>query len=599
MNTTEPVVLDGCQLSGPGNLIQSGTGANLVVRNCRGTGLQPTVDNQAPGHFIDAYQAQNLVMEHNYFTGTSGVVVNRWSGTSGTLTVRYNQVRNVDGRWRNAGGNTRSSFLILNTVQHLAGVDIAYNEVVNTPDQSLVEDNINLYNSSGTTNSALHLHDNFVRGAYPTPATAGGFTGSGMTTDGDATTVNEATAYIEADHNQFVSTGNAAMNIAAGHDVYYHDNRAVNSGYLADGRRFYGGYVGLGVFNYYQQPAGVFGNNRVENNTVGFVRWGGHDPYPDRQDEAPDACAPCTGTVHLPNPITSATEESEWQLWQQKLQQNSITVGPVGTTPPAPTTPVVTLGTVANPGFEADSKEMDAPTGWQKILANGTDNHASYSEAYAGAHTGTYHGTHYRPEAYEVYTYQVVTGLGAGTYSFKAWVRSTGGQAIAQMQAKNYGGSLLTTNIKASNGDNWDLVELKGITVSNGQCEIGFYSKAMAGQWIYFDDIEFVKQVSAGVPPTPPSPPIPPAPVVTITGPTLFPNPADTQATIAATFPQSTNVTVSIWDMNGKIVATHWRQAVPGDNQFTIDTVNLPSGIYTLQLDSNQSTIVLHMEVRH
>jgi hypothetical protein len=60
---------------------------------------------------------------------------------------------------------------------------------------------------------------------------------------------------------------------------------------------------------------------------VGFVRWGGHDPYPDRQDEAPDACAPCTGTVHLLNPITSATEDNEWQRWQQKLRKTGLTVG--------------------------------------------------------------------------------------------------------------------------------------------------------------------------------------------------------------------------------------------------------------------------------
>ncbi|RZK27808.1 MAG: hypothetical protein EOO61_22915, partial [Hymenobacter sp.] len=196
INTNEPVVLDGCSLAGAGNLIQSGSGSNLTVRNCRGQGLAPTVDNQSPGHFVDAYQSQSLVIEHNFFSGTSGIVVNRWSGAGSgpTLTVRYNQARNIDGRWRNGGG-TRSSFLILNTVQHLPGVEIAYNEVLNTPDQSLVEDNINFYNSSGTADRPAHVHDNFVRGAYPFPATGGTFTGTGITTDGDAKTAGEATAF--------------------------------------------------------------------------------------------------------------------------------------------------------------------------------------------------------------------------------------------------------------------------------------------------------------------------------------------------------------------------------------------------------------------
>jgi len=330
--TTELVVLDGCTLTGPGNLIEAGEGANLVVCNCRGRGLVPTVDKQAPGRFLDVYRPHRLVIEHNTFTQTSGIVVNRWSapGPPGqSLTVRYNQARNIDGRWRGISGSTHCSFLILNTVQHLPGVEIAYNEVLNTPDQSLVEDNINLYNSSGTAQSPLHVHDNFVRGAYPFPATAATFTGTGMTTDGDAKTAAEASAFIEADHNQFVGTGNAAMNLAAGHDIRYHDNRAITSGTLPDGRRFNAAHAGLGVFNYYHQPADVFFNNRVENNTVGYVKWGGTAPVPDRQDLSAGACTPCTGTVHLPGTITPATEEQEWRSWQLKLKQQGLVAGPL------------------------------------------------------------------------------------------------------------------------------------------------------------------------------------------------------------------------------------------------------------------------------
>jgi hypothetical protein len=330
--TTEPVVLDGCTLTGPGNLIEAGEGANLTVRNCRGQGLPPTTDKQAPGRFLDVYRPSRLVVEHNEFAQTSGIVVNRWSGAGlagPTLVVRYNRVRNIDGRWRDGQGSTRSSFLILNTVQHLPRVDIAFNEVVNTPDKSLVEDNINLYNSSGTAQSPLHVHDNFVRGAYPFPATADKFTGTGLTSDGDAKTADEAASFIEADHNQFVATGNAAMNLAAGHDIYYHHNRVVTSGTLPDGQRFRAGHAGLGVFNYYNQPPSVFFNNRVAQNMVGYVSWGGHTPETDRQDLSDGACAPCTGTVHLAGPITPATEALEWKSWQQKLRQKAVTVGPL------------------------------------------------------------------------------------------------------------------------------------------------------------------------------------------------------------------------------------------------------------------------------
>jgi hypothetical protein len=328
--TTEQVVLDGCTLTGPGNLIEAGEGAHLTVRNCRGQGLPPNADKQAPGRFLDVYKPSQLLVEHNFFAQTSGIVINRWSGTMGALTVRYNQARNIDGRWRNNMGSTHCSFLILNTVAHLPGVEIAYNEVMNTPGQSLVEDNINLYNSSGTAASPLRVHDNFVQGAYPYPATAGQFTGTGMTSDGDAKTADAATAYVEADHNQFVSTGNAAMNIAAGHDIYYHDNRMVTNGLLPTGQRFAATHAGLGIFNFYKQPASVFFNNRAVGNVIGYVQWGGHEPYPDRQDLSPGNCSPCTATTHLPNPITAATEANEWALWHQKLKKHGVALGPQG-----------------------------------------------------------------------------------------------------------------------------------------------------------------------------------------------------------------------------------------------------------------------------
>jgi hypothetical protein len=333
--TTAPVVLEGCVLTGPGNLIEAGEGAHLTVRNCRGQGLPPTRDRQAPGRFLDVYKPRYLVIEHNLFMQTSGLVIDRWGGTvpaDSVLHVRYNQARNLDGRWRNASGSSICSFLLLNTVQHLTDIDIAYNEVVNTPDQSLVEDNINLYNSSGTETSPLRVHHNFVRGAYPFPATAGQFTGSGLTTDGDAATADAATAYVEADHNQFVGTGNAGINIAAGHDIYFHDNRVVTSGTLPDGRRFNAGFAGLGVFNFYKQPASVFGRHRMANNAVGYVKWGAAAPLPDRQDLSTGACVPCTGTVHLPGPVTPATEAAEWTRWQHQLHRAGVRVGPQSAT---------------------------------------------------------------------------------------------------------------------------------------------------------------------------------------------------------------------------------------------------------------------------
>ena len=38
----------------------------------------------------------------------------------------------------------------------------------------------------------------------------------------------------------------------------------------------------------------------------------------------------------------------------------------------------------------------------------------------------------------------------------------------------------------------WTQVTIPNIPVTNGQCTIGFYSVAGAGQWLNFDDVELV-----------------------------------------------------------------------------------------------------------
>ncbi|MBC6612328.1 T9SS type A sorting domain-containing protein [Hymenobacter sp. BT507] len=329
VSTSEPVTLIDCTLVGAGDLIKTGGGVDLTVRNCRGYGLTPTVDNRTRGRFLDAYQAKQLIIEHNYMEHTAGMVVNRWSGNGSaqqTLTVRYNQGLNCDGRYRNGGKETRS-FVQLNTVQQLAGIEISYNEFRNEPNESAVEDNINFYNSSGTAQSPVKVHDNYVQGAYPYPATEPSFHGTGLTTDGDGSTPTTTAAYIEAYQNQFVSTCNAAMNIAAGHHIHFYNNRMVTDGLLPDGTKLKATYAATAVFNYYKKDAATFNNNTISNNTIGYVKWGYNSPYKDRQDLSAGNCATCSETTHLPNPITPAMEQDEWSLWQQKLQQQQVSVG--------------------------------------------------------------------------------------------------------------------------------------------------------------------------------------------------------------------------------------------------------------------------------
>ncbi|TGE14045.1 Ig-like domain-containing protein [Hymenobacter elongatus] len=348
VQTTQPVIIENCIIASAGEMIDARySGTSLIIRNNRGYGLTPSVDNKERGHFVATNQSKSLRIENNYMEQTTGISVHMWTGdgsASQTLTVRYNQAKNIDARYRN-GGNTFGNFVGLDKVYNLKNMEIAWNEVVNEPNNSRVEDNIALYSSGGTADNPFRIHDNYVQGAYPFPATGSEFTGTGMIVDGDQAS-NQG--FIEAYDNHFVSTCNSAMNIAGGHDVYYHRNRIVTSGLMPNGTRLNSTYTGIAVFNYYGQGAS-FGNFKVDNNTIGYVQWGRNSPYQDRQDEADYGFKILTNTQHLPNPITLQTEKDEYTRWLGKVSQNGLKIGVGGSSNPTPTNtpPTVSLSVPA------------------------------------------------------------------------------------------------------------------------------------------------------------------------------------------------------------------------------------------------------------
>jgi LEA14-like dessication related protein len=140
---------------------------------------------------------------------------------------------------------------------------------------------------------------------------------------------------------------------------------------------------------------------------------------------------------------------------------------------------------VTNPSFEANGASQ-TPTGWVE-WSSAAHLDASFSEA--GGHTGSFRGVHWKASAYDVYTSQTKTGLANGTYTLKAWVQSSGGQTLAVMNVKDYGGATIDAPIPTTG--TWTQITINNINVTNGQATFGFYSVASANQWIRFDDVEF------------------------------------------------------------------------------------------------------------
>ncbi|GAB3203140.1 hypothetical protein GCM10027293_31890 [Pontibacter aydingkolensis] len=348
IRTTEPVVIENSNIRGAGYLIKSwGYAVNLTVRHTKGYGIQqtPYVNYKKPRRFVTVNNFTNLVVENCYMESTAGIYTGtRYEGNgspSNTIKVRYNIVKNIDGRVY-GGAKEHSQFMQFNFKNAIAHAEVAWNQVINEAGNSLVEDNINIYNTKGTPSSPIKIHNNYIQGAYPAPHTGTSFSGGGIITDGDGD-ISTCPAYVEAHDNQLVNLGNYSMGIAGGNNIRYHHNRAVSSAKFKDGTKFgmYSG--GLWSKDYYKKNT-TFANS-IDNNVVGITAWGG---YPsDRNDITVQEHASFTNNTHIPGgAITQAMEAEEFIRWTLKLQQNGIVLGPNGSSSAAPApnqAPIVAL----------------------------------------------------------------------------------------------------------------------------------------------------------------------------------------------------------------------------------------------------------------
>jgi len=341
IDTTQPVTITNSNIQSKGDEICSGAGVygiQLTVTNTNFYGLNPGVAGDSPGYAVSLAEASNVVLEHDYLQSTRGFGIWQHHG-SGTITICYNSVLNIDGRISNGNGgwmtgNTLgtdyniANFVVLYQVYNVAGIDIAWNQGINQPGNSRVEDNININDSSGTAASPILIHDNYIDGAYninPTlTGTGWGYTGGGILLgDGTATSPSLATGYVQAYNNIVVSTTNYGIAIAAGHNETIYNNTVVSSGLLSNGQGIADPTVAIYIWNYYGTSSKVFHDNSGYGNTVGWIGAGGV-----RNDWWVPNASSWKNNTSIAGAITLTTEASELTAWQNKLATNKVTLGP-------------------------------------------------------------------------------------------------------------------------------------------------------------------------------------------------------------------------------------------------------------------------------
>ncbi len=344
VKTSEPVVIENSNLRGVGHLI-TGFKNRLTVRGSHGHNLTPNVLGKASGNFIHLGEVINLDVENNTFEG-GGIYLDRYTGDGvrDTVTVLRNVVKNVDGRlsdgqggWLSGDGDDQKarvikSFLQLNAVQRVPNVEIAWNQVVNEPSKSVVEDTLSVYRSSGTPNSPMAIHDNYLQGAYPlSPEQAPTYYGGGIMLCDGAVSDPLDCGYTRVRDNQVVATTNYGIEIMGGVDNQVERNRAVTSGRLADGTRIPSTNVGLVVWDYsgvLKVNPQLFARNVMRDNEVGWTKVSADGKISNNVWWAPQGTT--NGGVFSNKALGTVTpdmERAEFARWQGKLASAGVKLG--------------------------------------------------------------------------------------------------------------------------------------------------------------------------------------------------------------------------------------------------------------------------------
>ena len=195
---------------------------------------------------------------------------------------------------------------------------------------------------------------------------------------------------------------------------------------------------------------------------------------------------------------------------------------------------------------------------WVQV-GNETNDGMLWPEGRLSAGGGFFRLTHYKATAYQVRTYQLLTSLPNGTYTLSNWVMSGGGQNSCQFYANGFGGAEKAADVPQT--ATWTQLQIPGIAVTNGQCEIGLHSDANAGSYCSLDDVTFTTAQALATAPAAGAPAV-----------QLYPNPAAGPFSLAFDLAKPGPVRATLLALTGQLV------------RVLADAPRLPAGPHVLAL---------------
>jgi len=346
VSTSQPVTIEDSTIRGSGLLIQNTVpDTQISVINNVGDGLNPNIAGALKGDFLYVEDADNLLVENNTIIGVGGYGIHvygfKGSGDQ-TIKILDNNIHNSDGRFSDGDGGYESSGVMthsiaLQNIYGVAGMQIAWNQIINAPGVSYVNDVVNLFEVSGTASSPMQVDNNYIRGLYSLNVAGTYDSGSGITTDG-SDDPSVASAFINIFDNQVVSTGSAGIGVPAGHNINVYDNTLLSTGYVQGGVPVFASGTGVYVNDLADAGPGEFYDNAAYDNVSGWMepphtqQNGGNDSQQRDYEFANTDGATLDNNADWPGAIDNAAKAQVLAQWDAKLQQNAFVAGvmPVG-----------------------------------------------------------------------------------------------------------------------------------------------------------------------------------------------------------------------------------------------------------------------------
>ena len=169
IRTTQHVVLDHARIehAGFGVFAYWDYQADLDIHDSTFQQLNPGA-GRGSARAVYAYNTLRLVFEHNLLRDGAGV---RWAGPDIDATlgrIRYNRAYNI-GRYSPPEEGLVQFFQAAESPSQR--LELAWNEVHNTPGLTHVEDVINFYKANGTPSALFDVHHNLLDGSFRPPTT--------------------------------------------------------------------------------------------------------------------------------------------------------------------------------------------------------------------------------------------------------------------------------------------------------------------------------------------------------------------------------------------------------------------------------------------